>query len=90
MDGLDDNEFDTEQKAAMRKAIQGCRNVSLELRAILDKSGILENDSTAYWKDTIRRAWRRIRWDQADIDIFRARIVSNISLFNNVVSNINQ
>lgn len=90
IDGLDDNEFNTQQQNEMNKAILGCHNVSMELEATLNKFGILKNNSTAHWKDTVRRAWKRTRWDQAEIDNFRSRVVSNISLFNNVVSNINQ
>ncbi|KAI2709040.1 hypothetical protein CBS147332_6099 [Penicillium roqueforti] len=90
IDGLDENDFNTQQQDEINKAILGCHNVSLELEATLNKFGVLENNSTAHWKDTVRRAWKRIRWDQAEIDNFRSRVVSNISLFNNVVSNISQ
>lgn len=90
IDGLDESEFNQSQIEDVKEVIKGCRNVLQDLEAHLNKFRVLANDSTPGWKTQVRQAWKRIQWDQSEIDGFRSRIVSSISLFNLVVGKMNQ
>lgn len=90
IDGLDESEFNQSQIEDVKEVIKGCRNVLQDLEAHLNKFRVLANDSTPGWKTQVRQAWKRIQWDQCEIDGFRSRIVSSISLFNLVVGKMNQ
>ena len=83
-------EFDDKQRDDVNQVIQSCGIVLRDLDSRLRKFQILAKDSTPDWTGKVRQAWKRIRWDQAEINNFRARIVSNISLLNLIVGNTNQ
>lgn len=84
IDGLNE-----QQRQQVQTILQGCQEVLDELKAKLDKSHILAY-TTPDWKTRARQAWKRITWDQTDIDRFRDRITSAISLFNLLMGRINQ
>ncbi|OBT43608.1 hypothetical protein VE00_07037 [Pseudogymnoascus sp. WSF 3629] len=90
IDGLDEKEFDSQQKDGVHKVIKGCQNVLEELSAKLNKLHVMANDSTPDWKGKVRQTWKRLRWDQTEINNFRSRIVSNISMLNLIVGKANQ
>ncbi|CAL5866963.1 uncharacterized protein PFLUO_LOCUS1175 [Penicillium psychrofluorescens] len=90
IDGLDEKEFGDQEKEGVNKVIQGCDNVLQELDSKLSRLHIVANDSTSDWKGRVRQSWERIRWDQAEINNFRSRIVSNISLLNLIIGNTSQ
>lgn len=90
IDGLDEKEFDSQQKDGVHKVIQGCQNVLGELSAKLNKLNVIANDSTPDWKGKVRQTWKRLRWDQTEINNFRSRIVSNISMLSLIVGKANQ
>lgn len=89
IDGLDEEEFD-QQKDDVNQVIQSCYNVLRDLDSRLRKFHVFAKDSTPDWTDRVRQAWKRIRWDQAEINNFRSRIVANISLLNLIISKANQ
>lgn len=89
IDSLDEEEFD-QQKDDVNKVIQSCDNVLQDLESKLRKFHVLAKDSTPDWTDRVRQAWKRIRWDQAEINNFRSRIVANVSLLNLIISKANQ
>jgi hypothetical protein len=74
----------------VNQIIQSCDAVLQDLDSRLQKFHILAKDSTPEWTGRMRQAWKRIRWNQAEINNFRSRIVSNISLLNLIVGNTNQ
>ncbi|KAL2821430.1 ankyrin [Aspergillus cavernicola] len=78
-----------QQSQQMHEVLQGCQEVLGDLKVQLDKSHILAH-TTPDWKDKARRAWRRIAWDQTEIDRLRDRVTSTVSLFNLLMSKINQ
>lgn len=89
VEGLDEEEFD-QQKDDVNQVIQSCDNVLRDLDSRLRKFHVFAKDSTPDWADRVRQAWKRIRWDQAEINNFRSRIVANISLMNLIISQANQ
>ena len=73
----------------LRIILDGCREILNDLKAKLDKSqGIAQTD--ADWRSKARQAWSRITWDQVEIERFRDRITSTVSLLNLLMSRINQ
>jgi hypothetical protein len=90
INGLDEEELDDQQKDGVNQVIQSCVSVLQDLDSELQKFHILAKDSTPEWIGRVRQAWKRIRWNQAEINNFRSRIVSNISLLNLIVGNSNR
>lgn len=87
---LDEDDFEEGQVEEMEGILQNCQDLLSELSLKLDKLQVLSNDSSPDWKQKARRAWKRITWDQKEINEYRSRIVSNITLFNFLVGSINQ
>lgn len=83
-DGLNE-----QQKQDIQTILEGCREVLKDLKVKLDKSEVLAY-TTPDWKTRARQAWSRITWDQVEIDRLRDRITSTITLFNLLMSKINQ
>ncbi len=88
--GLDEEEFDDQQKDGVNQVIQSCDIVLQDLDSRLQKFHILAKDSTPDWMGRMRQAWKRIRWNRAEINNFRSRIISNISLLNLIIGKTNQ
>jgi uncharacterized protein YoxC len=86
---LDAKDFDDKQQAELNRIIQSCHLVLQDLQSKLNKLHVL-GDSAPDWKRRVQQAWKKVRWDQAEITNYRSRIVSNISLLNIVVGNINR
>ncbi|KAJ5532214.1 hypothetical protein N7494_008766 [Penicillium frequentans] len=77
------------QKSEMESIVQKGREVLLEIEDKLSKYNVLAF-KTPNWKSNALRAWSRIKWDPAEVNNLRNRIMSCISLFNLVMGNINQ
>jgi chromosome segregation ATPase len=90
IEDLDEDDFEEEQIEEMERLLQNCQDLLSELSLKLDKLQVLSNDSSPHRKQKVRRAWKRITWDQKEINEYRSRIVSNITLFNLLVGSINQ
>jgi hypothetical protein len=90
INGLDEEEFDDQQKDGVNQIIQSSDIILRDLDSRLQNFHILAKDSTPDWKDRMRQAWKRIRWNQAEINNFRSRMVSNISLLNLIIGSTNQ
>ncbi|CAG8895583.1 unnamed protein product [Penicillium egyptiacum] len=90
INGFNEEEFDDQQKDGVNQVIQSCDIVLQDLDSRLQKFHVLAEDSTPDWAGKVRQAWKRIRWNQAEINNFRSRIVSNISLLNLIIGNTNQ
>lgn len=78
-----------QQQKDIQTILDGCREVLRDVKLKLDKSDIVAQKTT-HWKAWARQAWRRITWDQVEIDRLRDRITSTVSLFNLLMSKINQ
>lgn len=76
-----------EQKEKLDALVEGCKDVLAELRAKLKKSECLDNTSQTL-KVKSRKAWSRLRWDQAEIQGLRDRIVSNATLLDSFNSSL--
>jgi hypothetical protein len=78
---LPQRELASQQKTDLDGIANGCRSVLEELEAILNKNQEL-NFSAKSLSEKSRKVWKRLKWDQKDIDGFRGRITSNIILLN--------
>lgn len=87
---LDEDDFEEEQVEEIERILQNCQDLLSEISLKLDKLQVLSNDSSPDWKQKARRTWKRITWDQKEINEYRSRIVSNITFFNLLMGGINQ
>ena len=78
---LPQRDLTDEQKTGLDEIAQGCRSVLKELEDTLDKYQGLDSNIKGLGGRS-RRVWKRLKWDQKDIDSFRNRITSNIALLN--------
>lgn len=79
-DILSQRDLTSQQKKNLDEIAQGCCNVLRELKDTLDKYQELDSSAKGI-SGKSRRVWRRLQWDQKDIDQFRSRITLNISAF---------
>jgi hypothetical protein len=80
-DVLPQRDLTDEQKTELDEIAQGCRSVLKELEDTLDKYQELDPNTKGFGGRS-RRVWKRLKWDQKNIDGFRNRITLNITLFN--------
>jgi hypothetical protein len=69
----------SQQKTELEEIVQRCGNVLEELGEILDKYQELDSRSKSLGGKS-RRVWKRLTWDQEEIDGARSRITSNVML----------
>jgi Cdc6-like AAA superfamily ATPase len=74
-----DKDLDADQKRYLDDIDRGCQNVLTELQQVLDKNGELSSPTGSLGK-RFTRAWKRMKWDQEEINGLRNRLSSNISL----------
>jgi len=86
-DVLPQRELGNQQKTELNGIAQGCRNVLEELEQTLNKYQELDSSVKGFGGKS-RRVWKRLTWDQKDIDGFRSRVTSNIILFNTFLGRI--
>jgi hypothetical protein len=80
-------ELTGEQKTELAGIAQGCRNVLKEIERTLD--GYQELDSSGKgFGGKPRRVWKRLKWDQKDIDRFQSRITTDTTLLNTFLGRI--
>ncbi|KFY24439.1 hypothetical protein V493_05229 [Pseudogymnoascus sp. VKM F-4281 (FW-2241)] len=84
---LPEKELTSQQKAELDGIMQGCHDLLIELKLTLDK--YQELDLAKGSNGRSRKVWKRLTWDQKDIDGFRGRISSNILLLNTFLELIN-
>jgi hypothetical protein len=86
-DVLPQRELTGQQKSEIYSLTKGCRSVLEELEKTLDKSQGLDSSAESFGGKT-RRVWKRLKWDQKDVDGFRSRLTSNVVLFNTFLGRI--
>lgn len=69
--------------------MQGCGELLKELEITLDKFQELDSSVKISGKRP-KRVWRRLTWEQKDIDEFRGRILSNTILLNTFLGHISR
>jgi hypothetical protein len=79
-DVLPQRDITDQQKTELDGIAQECRSVLKELEDTLDKYQDLDPNTKGI-AGRSRRVWKRLKWDQKDIDGFRSRITLNITLF---------
>lgn len=70
-----------QQKTDFSEITQGCQDIVKELEETLDQYQEL-GPNTKGSAGRLKRAWKRLKWDQTNIDRLRNRITSNVLLFN--------
>ncbi|TVY81567.1 hypothetical protein LSUE1_G002793 [Lachnellula suecica] len=76
------------QKSDLQTLISGCQTVLTALDVILQKYGVLESMPTGL-RAKSKKAWDRLKWDQAEIVELRARLTSQTTIldaFNGSIS----
>ena len=74
----------SQQKTELEEIVQRCGNVLEELGKTLDKYQELDSSSKSLGGKS-RRVWKRLTWDQEEIDRARSRITSNVMLLNTLL-----
>jgi hypothetical protein len=69
-----------QQKQSLDEIAQECHSVLEELNKTLDKYQELDSSAKGIGGKS-RKVWKRLQWDQKNIDQFRSRITLNISAF---------
>lgn len=75
------------QKHSLDEIAQGCYSVLEQLNKTLDKYQELDSSAKGICGKS-RKVWKRLQWDQKDIDQFRSRITLNISAFSTFLGQI--
>ena len=86
-DVLPQRDLTIQQKNDVDKIAQGCYNALKELEDALDKFQDLGSTVKGI-SGKSRKVWKRLQWDQKDIDQFQSRITLNISAFDTFLSRI--
>ncbi|KFX88524.1 hypothetical protein V490_07578 [Pseudogymnoascus sp. VKM F-3557] len=84
---LPENELTSQQKTDLDGIVQGCRDLLEELQIALDKYQELDSGAKAS-SGRPRKMWKKLTWDQKEIEGFRGRISSNIMLLNTFLDRI--
>ncbi|OBT62104.1 hypothetical protein VE03_09005 [Pseudogymnoascus sp. 23342-1-I1] len=78
---LPERELTSQQETELEGIVQGCRDLLEELKITLDRYQELDSGAKGS-SERSRKVWKKLTWDQKDIDAFRSRISSNIMLLN--------
>jgi hypothetical protein len=79
-DTIPQRSLTTQQQKELSKIAQNCSAVLKKLEETLNKNQILESDVKGLNARSIR-VWRRLQWDQKEIDLFRSQINLKITAF---------
>ncbi|OJI79444.1 hypothetical protein ASPTUDRAFT_130991 [Aspergillus tubingensis CBS 134.48] len=74
-------ELDTQQEKRLDEISRSCRSGLNELLGKLDEYQELDHRTNSLG-GTCRRVWKRLKWDQAEMDEICQRIQSNVQIFN--------
>ena len=88
-DVLPQRDLPKQQKIEFGEIIRSCQEVFKELEVMLDKYQELDPNTKGFTGRS-RRVWKKLKWDQKDIDGFRSRITSNVLLLNTFLDRINR
>ncbi|KAL4923581.1 ankyrin repeat-containing domain protein [Aspergillus undulatus] len=79
-----------EKQRILNEISQGCHDVLYDLINSLAKyEDMLNDDRSASLREAGRRVWKRLTFDQHEIDMFRRRIQTNVNTFNLFLQSIN-
>lgn len=86
-----DISLDVEKKGNLNYISRNCGQLLGELNGYLDKFQDLKPSprSTGLRGSTVR-VWKRVRWDQEEIEVFRSRIATSINALNLIVAGLNR
>jgi hypothetical protein len=78
---LSGRELNNEDTKELHEIASGCRNVLEKLELTLDKYRELGSGIKGVGR-SIKRVWKRLKWEPDDIRDLRSRIVANVTLLN--------
>ncbi|KAJ5714648.1 uncharacterized protein N7483_011829 [Penicillium malachiteum] len=85
-----DINLDIQKKGSLNCVSRDCQNLLEELNGYLNKyQELAPEQKSSGVKKLTTRAWKRVRWDQQEIDVFRSRISTSISGLNIVIAGLN-
>jgi hypothetical protein len=76
-----ERELSLEQQTELHDIANGCQGVLDSLNTILERYQSLNSRHNDIG-DKMRKAWKRWKWDQKDIEKFQNRIVAHTTLLN--------
>lgn len=87
-DTLDSRDEITDRQSQKLEDIsQGCQGILEEIKSILDQNQELDPKSKS---GRLRVAWKRLRWDQKDIEAFQQRLMLNLTAFKFFLEQLNR
>src|SRR5436853_6168156 len=86
-DILPERDLTSEQQKNLEEIARGCNDVVDQLREKLKKNQELDSKAKGM-SGKPRKIWKRLQWDQAEIDEFRNRIGLSIIAFNTFLGRI--
>lgn len=86
-DVLSQRDLTGQQNQTLDEIVQGCYNVLEELSKTLEKYQDLDSSAKGI-SGKSHKVWKRLQWDQKDLDQFRSRITLNISAFGTFLGHI--
>ncbi|RAH64392.1 uncharacterized protein BO66DRAFT_242507 [Aspergillus aculeatinus CBS 121060] len=89
LDDIPKDGLSATQKAELDVIVQRGREVLMEIEGKLSKYNVLAYTASD-WKSKATRAWSRVKWDPVEVDSLRNRITYCLSLWNLVMSKMNQ
>jgi hypothetical protein len=80
------------QKDVLNQISRSCGELLDELRTTIDKYWLIDEKSvdTKKIRTIGRKVWKRLNWDQKDIDGYRQRLSTNIGSFNLFLTQVNK
>jgi hypothetical protein len=78
---LSEQVLNKEENKELHEIASGCRNVLEKLELTLDKYHELEPGLKGVSR-SIKRVWKRLKWEPDDIRDLRSRVVANVTLLN--------
>lgn len=86
---LPQRDLTDQQKSELCDISKRCHSVLEELNKKLNEFKELDTKTRSLYGKP-QRVWKRLKWDQNDIDRFRSRVGSNILLFNTFLGRISR
>ena len=81
---LSECEPDAKQKTDLQEFAGGCHKILRDLEKTLDKYDELETHGGNLGK-SVKRVWKKLKWEPKDIQELRDRITLNVTLLNTYI-----
>ena len=79
---IPDRKLSGKQVVDLQDNYHACKNLLNDLDMNLDKYQILDKSGPTSLSTKLRRMWKRLKWEPADIQELRVQLASNVFLLN--------